>query len=489
MATKSRLIPLLWFVLGWTHAQQQQQLSAGKLRSLAEEALMNAQYAQAVEYLSRASSIEPENATNYYKLHVVHKRQGQLEQALADLTRSLEMKPDNASYRRERAQLYTTLAQCELALQDYRLVGDDKTKSEAYQSAQQCASDTRVSTYYYQRQDWAQVIKHVNKVIQRVDPAYALDLLYMRADASLHTGDYYAAVSDTGKIIRQSPNHLQAYQVRGDAYYLLNELDASVNHYRTCLKFDPEHKGCKSGHKKVKLVEKKIKRGDSAATDEDALQYYQQAMEAAGDQAKALLQTLVKKCIDKHSKLQQHDQATKLARQLVDQDSSNQHLWILADTLLAAEQYEEAVRICRQALDKSEDQTTRQQSQERLRKAEAALKQSKTKDYYKILGVSRSASKKDIKSAYRKLALEYHPDKNVGADKDEAQAKFHDIGEAYEVLSDDELKARYDRGEDVFDNQGGGGGGGGGQGFHPFFFQQGGGFHGGGGPRMQFRYG
>jgi DnaJ-class molecular chaperone with C-terminal Zn finger domain len=86
------------------------------------------------------------------------------------------------------------------------------------------------------------------------------------------------------------------------------------------------------------------------------------------------------------------------------------------------------------------------------------LKQSKEKNYYKILGVPRTAEKKAIKSAYRKLALEWHPDKNE--DKEKAEQMFQDISEAYEVLSDDEMRAKYDRGEDVFENQGGGGGGG-----------------------------
>ena len=55
----------------------------------------------------------------------------------------------------------------------------------------------------------------------------------------------------------------------------------------------------------------------------------------------------------------------------------------------------------------------------------------KYKDYYDILGVSRSASQQEIKSAYRKLARKYHPDVNKASD---AQAKFKDINEAYEVL-------------------------------------------------------
>jgi molecular chaperone DnaJ len=65
------------------------------------------------------------------------------------------------------------------------------------------------------------------------------------------------------------------------------------------------------------------------------------------------------------------------------------------------------------------------------------------RDYYDILGVSKSASESEIKKAYRKLALQYHPDKNP--DDAVAEEKFKEAAEAYEVLSNAEKKARYDQ--------------------------------------------
>ena len=106
------------------------------------------------------------------------------------------------------------------------------------------------------------------------------------------------------------------------------------------------------------------------------------------------------------------------------------------------------------------------------------------RDYYEILGVGKGATAPEIKKAYRKKAIEFHPDKN--RDDKGAEAKFKEAAEAYEILSDADKKARYDQfGHQAFENGGGGGGfGGGGMNMEDIFSQFGdvfgGGFSGGG---------
>src|SRR5579862_3023121 len=81
------------------------------------------------------------------------------------------------------------------------------------------------------------------------------------------------------------------------------------------------------------------------------------------------------------------------------------------------------------------------------------------RDYYDVLGVTRSCDEKELKGAFRKLAMQFHPDRNNG-DRD-AEVKFKEVNEAYEALKDPQRRAAYDRfGHAAFENGANGGGAG-----------------------------
>lgn len=112
-----------------------------------------------------------------------------------------------------------------------------------------------------------------------------------------------------------------------------------------------------------------------------------------------------------------------------------------------AENYESCISTLNTA---KEHHPGAQQIQQLLQQAEIALRRSKEKDYYKVLGVPKDADERQIKAAYRKMTRVHHPDKAIktGVSKEDAEKKMASINEAYEVLSDPELKARFDRGDD-----------------------------------------
>lgn len=103
---------------------------------------------------------------------------------------------------------------------------------------------------------------------------------------------------------------------------------------------------------------------------------------------------------------------------------------------------------------------------------------SEKRDYYEVLGIKKGASDDEIKKAYRKMAIKYHPDRNLN-NKEDAEKHMKEINEAYDVLKDPQKKAQYDQfGHDAFAHGGGAGGAGGG--FGGFGGFGGGGFSGGG---------
>lgn len=149
-----------------------------------------------------------------------------------------------------------------------------------------------------------------------------------------------------------------------------------------------------------------------------------------------------------------------------------------AQTALDEDRFEDAIRTLDLA---KEHHPSSQEAQSLHQKAQTLLKRSKQKDYYKVLGINRDADDRTIKRAYRQLVKQHHPDKAhaQGVSKEEAEKKMASINEAYEVLSDSELRSRFDNGDDPNDPesqqrgnpfQGNPFGGGGQQ----FFFQQGG---------------
>ncbi|DAZ98153.1 TPA: hypothetical protein N0F65_005619 [Lagenidium giganteum] len=435
--------------------------NVGKVRVAAENAFASGDSKQAISLLSKLIELEPRNERNYYKRFRAYLSERKYAQALNDLTSALDVNPSYKQGMMQRGKLYMMLGQCTEAVSDFQklvqLHPGDASAKEQYEKSNECAAYMNQAEQAQSRGDYASAHAYLTKVIE--DHAISsVQLLLERAQISVSMGQAYDAIADLGTILKLDPSSLPALQLRGEVLYSLGDkqsLDAALTHYRQGLHSDPEHKGLKKLYRQLKKLLKFIGNADDAIerhTYQEATEELQSALEVDPSHHAMNKDLLYKLCVC-HMHLKEYEKAQLACNAVlqVDQNHAAAH-FKLSEALLGKEQFEDAVRHARRAAELDDNN---REYVEAVHRAEAALKQSKNKNYYKILSVPRDASKAEIKKAYRKQALEWHPDKHADKEesiREEINKKFHDIAEAYEVLSDDDMRARYDRGEDVTGN-------------------------------------
>ena len=331
--------------------------SAGKLRSLGEAAMAERRFDEAATYYSQAIEVEPDNAANYFKLFRVHSRMRSYISALKDITQACELDKTKSDYRIQKAKLLVNLGQCDEAVEEYNILNHlgfsdiNESTRKSRDEAHNCAHFLKVATEAHSRGDWDLAVSHFDKALSFMEQNH--DYLFMKAQAEFNRGDFYGTISDTGKILKAHSNHIEAYELRGLAYFRLGEHDTAVVHYREGLKLDPEHKGCKAAHKFVKSILKKEKRGDDAAKSgnhKGAIDYWLQAIEIDPTHRAFVRPTLLK-IVKAHSKIGQYKEATRIAQEHVDEEKTLEGLFALGDALTEAEEFQKAVNTFREAAD------------------------------------------------------------------------------------------------------------------------------------------
>lgn len=472
--------------------------SAGSLRSKADEALISGRTDEALSLLGRAIGLEPLNERNLYKRARVYLRAKRIADAIGDLGAALKLAPEYEAALASRAKALASVGRCAEAGEDWkvaRLVAKkDAAKRDAdagAAAAAACVKELADAAKARKRGDRRLELEHLNVVLENYADAQPAALLLDRARAHAANGDWYEAIAESGRALKAAPDDLEALELRGLAYYRLADHAMAKTHWQQALRSDPEHEGCKAGYKKLRALTKKDAAGDAARdAGDDAGAIAHWAAAAAVDASHDAFNVATHlKIARAHVKLKDYgaaEQACGAALRVAGDDVDA--LLVLAEAQTGGEQFDAAVRTATRAQELRDDDATRNARA----KAEAALKQSKEVNFYKVLGVARDASSREIKKAYRDAALKYHPDKIAAdasdADKEAMTNKFQEIATAYEVLSDDETRAKYDAGEDVTNPNAGnqqqqGGGFRFPHGFHGF---PGGG---GGGQRFEFRFG
>ena len=472
---------------------------------------------EALAYFDAAVSKDAFDYITLFQRGITYLSLGRNGQASADFDHVLKLKPGFEGALLQRAKIRAKNADWVAARQDYVALGDrgtsDLAQMEEAEGAAYLASEAEKT------QDWETCINQAGTAI--ITAGTALSLRQMRARCRLELGQVQEGVSDLQHVLQIHPGQVEPHlQISAMLFYSLGDTKLGLDQIKKCLHSDPDSKPCKKLFREEKIVLKLVdeiqalfdkKQYNSAAkilvgkgTEDEPgllseLKSNIEAHRSSGaihPRAPSDLYTaMLEKTCEAHMSMNSMVKAGKYCPEaLTLNPNALPGLLYQAQKQMDVEDFEAAIATLSAARDNHPD--AQNTINPKLQEAQMALKRSKNKDYYKVLGVTRDADEATIKKAYRTATKTYHPDKadTKGFSKGEAEKKMTSINEAYEVLSDPELKAKFDNGEDPNDpmaNQGGNpfhgspfGQGAGGQ---QFFFQQG--FPGGGGGQQrQFKF-
>ncbi|XP_056611913.1 dnaJ homolog subfamily C member 3a [Triplophysa dalaica] len=432
---------------------------------MGKKLLAAGQLADALSHFHAAVDGDPQNYMAYYRRATVYLAMGKSKSALPDLSKVIELKPDFTSARLQRGNLLLKHGKLDEAESDFKKVLKSNPSSREEQEAQsQLKKADEIQRMVAQaqsdfnRKDYSSAVSYLDVIIDTC--VWDADSREMRAECYIQLGEMGKAISDLKAASKLKSDNTQAFYKLSTIYYNLGDHEMSLNEVRECLKLDPDHKQCFSHYKQVKKLNKQIQAAEELIHQQqysDAISKYEAVMKAEPNVPQLLLNAKERTC---HclSKDQQTAKALSVCSEVLSSDPHNVNaLKDRAEALLQDDQFEEAIKDFETAREHSEND---REIKEGMERAQRLLKQSRKRDYYKILGVKRTTQKKEILKAYRKLAQQWHPDNfQDPEEKKKAEKKFIDIAQAKEVLTNPEMRSKFDQGEDPMDpesQQGGG---------------------------------
>ena len=233
---------------------------------------------------------------------------------------------------------------------------DEKVKEQVgigRRDAMACANEIKAGEEAFSNQNYRDAKRYLDMALAHMESTQVPHLLFLKAQCQYHLGDYFGVISDTGKILKVHNQNLEAYQLRGEAYFRAGDHEVAVQHFREGLKFDPDHKGCKAGHKLVKSIAKKEKRGDDASKagkHQDAIDYWVQAINI-DDTHRAFARPTLLKVAKGHSQLGNHAEAIKILEEHLEEEESLEGILILGDLFMAGDEFERAVHTFQKAME------------------------------------------------------------------------------------------------------------------------------------------
>jgi len=271
------------------------------------------------------------------------------------------------------------------------------------------------------------------------------------------TGDTKTAIELCNRYGPELSDNVDFLYAKGLALCSHGQIEAGKRVWIEAMKLDPDNAKCRNAIKIVNRQEEFKEKGNAAFKanrNEEAVKHYTAGIDL-DPYNKTLSATLYANRAACYLKLKQFAEAVADCNKALQLNDGYAKAYLRrGEAKMEMGEYDEAIR----DFNRTDQLDPKLGARERMRVANQEAKRAAKKDYYKVLGVEKTAKDDEIKKAYRKLALKWHPDKNSQTEekKLEAEKKFKDINEAYSVLSDPEKKRKYDLGGD--DEMMGGGG-------------------------------
>ncbi|KLP14335.1 tetratricopeptide repeat protein 2 [Fusarium fujikuroi] len=469
-------------------------------------------YYKAIEQYSKAVDLFPFSATYLGNRAAAYMSNGQYEHALEDCSRAADYDPQNAKILLRLARIYTAMGRPEEAMTTFNRI-DPPPSAKDMAPAKEMLHHIQSARDILARGSGSgmSMVLHALDLAERgLGPSVSKPRKWqlMRGEAYLLMGRENSlgeAQNIAMNLLRNNSQDPEALVLRGRVLYGQGENDKAIQFFRMAINCDPDFRDAVKWLRIVQRLDRMKEEGNTdfkAGRLQQAIEKYTNALEIDPSN-KSMNSKLLQNRAQCKIKLKQYDDAIADCERAINLDPGyTKARKTKANALGGAERWEDAVKEWKaiQELD-PEDRTIMRE----IRKAELELKKAQRKDYYKIVGVEKTATGDEIKKAYRKMAVKLHPDKNPG--DPHAEEKFKDLQEAYECLSDPQKRAAYDNGDDLMDPNdmfGGGGMGGGMGGIDPEIlfsmmgqqggfggggFRSAGGFPGGGGGGAHFNFG
>jgi len=407
-------------------------------------------YDEAIVHYTKAIELNP-IAIYYANRAAAYAAQGNMEKSLADCNKAIEKDPNypKAYYRRGTALL--ALGKVLQAEMDFKKVSELEPKNTAAkEQIRHCVNIRQLlerGAQAIQGENWATALSAYNEV--RSSCTHAVEPQLGIADAFIGLKNYADANSIATKILQKDDENTHALLIRGTAMYYMGQLPAAAKLLGNILQLDPDNTKAQRlwrASRKIETLKEDGNKEFREGKHELAVKIWTDAL-----QEDPLLNSVNKILFANRGAalkaLGKYEEAINDLSKSIEIDQEYLKAYVRrAQCFMELARYEEAERDYSMAnLKDPKDKNIKQN----LAEAKRLRKVASRKDYYKILGVDKNFSERELTQAYRKRCLESHPDRKKEEEREEAEKVFKEVQEAYEVLKDPRKRQAYDQGADL----------------------------------------